>query len=146
MHVLKINREIPVFKILDSRVRGLTNRNEVFYGKHHCYIHKYLNNQVCSATLHFHKYRVCDCPKQTPFLWYFGWVRNSLHYIECPPTRRVSNKLLKGVLGRLVCFLYTPKSIHDCHVSDFAQDFTRFQFQYAQVDKLRAEHTHNCLF
>ena len=75
-------------------------------------------------TLHFDKYRVCDCPKQTPFLWYFGWVRNSLHYIECPPTRRVSNKLLKGVLSRLVCFLYTPKSIHDCHVSDFAQDFT----------------------
>ena len=68
-------------------------------------------------TLQFHKYQVCDCPKKR-FLWHFGWVRNSLHYIECPPTRRVSNKLLKGVLGRLVCFLYTPKSIHDCHVND----------------------------
>ena len=46
----------------------------------------------------------------------FRSARNSLYFRESSTTtRRVSNKLWKGVLSRVVCFHYPSKSIRDCH-------------------------------
>ena len=46
----------------------------------------------------------------------FRSARNSLYFRESSTTtRRVSNKLWKGVLSRVVCFHYPSKSTRDCH-------------------------------
>ena len=91
MYVLKINREIPVFKIPDSRVGGLTNRNEVFYGKHHCYMHKYLNNQVCSANFALPQISGLRLSKTNAFFVVF-WMSEKQFTLHRVPAHKKSFK------------------------------------------------------